>query len=153
MSGEITMKRSLMVLGTGALLIIVVIAASSLVQVQKAGDKVVYVSSSKAAFKDSPMKGVNQEVVWGDPTKGAHGTFTKFEPGFDGGTHTHTSEVRIVVLKGAYVYKDEAGEKRVGPGDFLLVPGGHKHWSGGDKTEGALFYQEGSAKFDIVPAQ
>jgi hypothetical protein len=38
--------------------------------------------------------------------------------------------------KGANLYKDEAGEKRVGPGDFIRVPGGHKHWSGRDKKEG-----------------
>jgi hypothetical protein len=43
---------------------------------------------------------------------------------------------------GAYLYRDEAGERRVRPEDFLRVPGGHKHWSGGDKTEGALFYRK-----------
>ena len=67
--------------------------------------------------------------------------------------HTHTSDVWLVVIKGAYLYKDEAGEKRVGPGDFIRVSGGHKHWSGGDKTEGALFYAEGSGKFDRIPAK
>ena len=50
--------------------------------------------------------------------------------------HSHTADISIVVIKGAYLYKDDAGEKRVGPGDYLRVPGGHKHWSGGDKTEG-----------------
>jgi quercetin dioxygenase-like cupin family protein len=67
--------------------------------------------------------------------------------------HTHTNDVWIVVLKGAYLYKDEAGEKRVGTGDYLRVPGGHKHWSGGDKNEGALFYEEASGKFDLIPAK
>ena len=82
-----------------------------------------------------------------------HGTFTKFAPGYDAGMHTHTSDVWLVVIKGAYLYKDDEGEKRVGPGEFLRVPGGHKHWSGGDKAEGALFYQEGSGKFDLIPAK
>jgi hypothetical protein len=36
---------------------------------------------------------------------------------------------------------------------FLRVPGGHKHWSGGDKKLGALFYEESSGKFDLVPAK
>jgi len=36
--------------------------------------------------------------------------------------HTHTNDVWIVVLKGAYLYKDDAGEKRVAAGDFLRVP-------------------------------
>jgi quercetin dioxygenase-like cupin family protein len=143
------MKKLFMLLGAGALVIIV---ASSVLHAQKAaaGKKVIYVSSSSAAFQRSTSKGVTMEVLWGDPDKGAHATFTKFEPGYDAGMHTHTNDVWISVVKGAYLYKDDDGEKRVGPGDFLRVPGGHKHWSGGDKTEGALFYEEGSGKFDLI---
>jgi len=120
-----------------------------------AAKKVVYVSADKADFKEAPRGngGVSMATIWGDPEKGAHATFTKFKPGYEAGEHTHTNDVSIVVIKGAYLYKDAAGEKRVGPGDFLKVPGGHKHSSGGDKTEGALFYETGSAKFDLIPAK
>ncbi len=114
--------------------------------------EVVYVSSDSATFKER-FPGVSMAVVCGDPDKGAHSTFTKFAPGYDAGTHTHTNDVWLVVLKGAYMYKDEAGDKRVGPGEFIRIPGGHKHWSGGDPTEGALFYQEGSGKFDKLEAK
>jgi len=34
-----------------------------------------------------------------------------------------------------------------------LYRAGHKHWGGGDKEEGALFYTESSGKFDLVPAK
>jgi quercetin dioxygenase-like cupin family protein len=146
------MRKSVIAVGVGVL---VIIAASSMLQAQKTATakKVIYVSSSEAALKAGPRPGISQQVVWGDPDKGAHGTYTKFEPGYDAGTHFHTNDVWIVGIKGAYLYKDDAGEKRVGPGDFLRVPGGHKHWSGGDKTDGALFYEEGSAKFDLVPVK
>jgi quercetin dioxygenase-like cupin family protein len=151
---EDQMKKSVLVLGVAALIIIV---ASSVVQARKAspagGKKVVYVSADKADYKESPAKGVSMVALWGDQDKGAHATFSKFEPGYDAGMHTHTSDLWIVGVKGAYLYKDEAGEKRVGPGDYLFVPGGHKHWSGGDKTEGAVFYEEGAGKFDSVPAK
>ena len=130
------------------------VAAVSVVVAQAQKDKhVVYISSAKATYKSSQMGGVSMQVLRGDPDKGSHATFTKFDPGYDAGNHTHTNDVSIVVIKGAYLYKDDAGEKRVGPGEFLLVPGGHKHWSGGDKAEGALFYQEGSGKFDLIPAK
>jgi quercetin dioxygenase-like cupin family protein len=103
------------------------------------------------------MPGSNGRVstapVWGDANTGAHATFTKFSPGYDAGLHTHTNDVWLVGIKGAYLYKDDAGEKRLGPGDFLRVPGGHKHWSGGDKKDGALFYEEASGKFDLIPAK
>ena len=88
---------------------------------------------------------------WGNSDIGSYGAFTKFVPGFDAGTHMHTNDVWLVVLQGAYLYKDAAGEKRVGPGEFLRIPGGMKHWSGGDSIEGALLYEESSAKFDLVP--
>jgi quercetin dioxygenase-like cupin family protein len=142
------MKKSLISLAGAALTIVV-----ALVSVAQAQKQVIYVSSGQATYKPSPMGGVSIQVLRGDPDKGSHATFTKFEPGYDAGTHTHTNDVSLVVIKGAYLYKDEAGEKRVGPGEFLLVPGGHKHWSGGDKTEGALFYQEGPGKFDLIPAK
>jgi quercetin dioxygenase-like cupin family protein len=144
------MRRSLLVVAVA----VAVMVAWSLgrVQGQKAGAKVIYVSSASADYK-TMSKGVSEAIIWGDPDKGAHATFTKFDPGQDNGMHSHTNDLWIVVLKGAYLYKDEAGEKRVGPGDFLRVPGGHKHWSGGDKKEGALFYEEGSGKFDLIPGK
>jgi quercetin dioxygenase-like cupin family protein len=144
------MRRSFLVFAVA----VAIMAAWSLgrVQGQKTHEKVIYVSSASADYK-AMAKGVSEAILWGDPNKGAHATFSKFDPGQDNGMHTHTNDVWIVVLKGAYLYKDEAGEKRVGPGDYLRVPGGHKHWSGGDKSEGALFYEEASGKFDLIPAK
>ena len=134
----------------------IVMIAWSIGRVQgQAGDKkVVFASPGHADFTASPnATGVSQVTLWGDPDKGAHATYSKFVPGYDAGMHTHTNDVWIVGVKGAYLYKDDAGEKRVGPGDFLFVPGGHKHWSGGDKKEGALFYEESNDKFDLIPAK
>jgi quercetin dioxygenase-like cupin family protein len=146
------MKRLLVVSTVATLIAAAAFVAATQAQKSK---KVVYASSAQGTYKPSPppATGVSMAAVWGDADKGAHGTFTKFDPGFDAGMHTHTNDVSIVVIKGAYLYKDDAGEKRVGPGDYLFVPGGHKHWSGGDKSEGALFYEEGSGKFDNIPAK
>jgi quercetin dioxygenase-like cupin family protein len=123
---------------------------------EKAAEKkaeVVYLSSDKATYTELVPGGATRAIVWGDPDMGPSGSFVKFAPGFDAGMHTHTNETRAVVIKGAYLYKDEAGEKRVGPGETLIVPGGHKHWSGGDKKEGALFYNETAGKFDVNPVK
>ncbi len=144
------MRRSLI---TSLVMAFVVVAALvGIAQAQKS-KQVIYVSSAKGTYKTAPPGGVSMQAIWGDADKGPHATFTKFDPGYDAGKHSHTSDISIVVLKGAYLYKDEAGEKRVGPGDYLFVPGGHVHSSGGDKTDGALFYEEGSGKFDRVPAK
>ena len=147
------MKRLALVLGVLGLLPVAVCGQAQKTSASHNTKKVIYAAADKANFKQLPTGGVSMATLWGNPDKGVHGTFTKFEPGYDAGMHTHTSDVWIVVIKGAYLYKDEAGEKRVGPGDFLRVPGGHKHWSGGDKSEGALFYEEASGKFDTIPAK
>ena len=90
--------------------------------------------------------------VPGDHDAGPYGAFTKFEPGLTNPMHTHTSELRIVVLRGAYIYKPKDGkERRVGAGSYISVPAGDVHVSGGDKKEGALFYEESPGKFDLVP--
>jgi mannose-6-phosphate isomerase-like protein (cupin superfamily) len=149
--GEEQMKKSLFSLGVVAALVM----AWTLGRVQgQQMSKALFVDSAKASYSvmgQSPD--VSTAAIWGDASTGAHATFSKFKPGYDAGMHTHTNDVWIVVIKGAYLYKDEDGEKRVGPGDFIRVPGGHKHWSGGDKKQGALFYEEGSGKFDLIPAK
>ena len=120
------MKKSFFVWGMAALIIAAASVGGAQAQKQSSKNKkpVIYVAAERATFKQSPMGGVSMAVLWGDPDKGPHGTFTKFEPGYDAGMHTHTNDVWLVVIKGAYLYKDEAGEKRVGPGDFMRIPGG-----------------------------
>jgi quercetin dioxygenase-like cupin family protein len=145
------MKKSLIVAA------VIIAALASVVAAQKASTgkhakEVIYETPNNAKF-DSPTPGVSMATLWGDPAKSVHGTFTKFDPGYDAGMHSHSNDLWIIGIKGAYVYKDDAGEKRVGPGEFLRIPGGHKHWSGGDKTEGALFYEEGAGKFDSTPVK
>ena len=73
----------------------------------------IFVSADQANFHETG-NGVSMAAIWGDADKGAHATFTKFAPGYDAGMHTHTNDVWIVVLKGAYLYKDDAGDKRCG---------------------------------------
>jgi mannose-6-phosphate isomerase-like protein (cupin superfamily) len=139
---ENSMKRSLLLLGAAAALL----AAWSAGRLQgQKTETVLFVSANHSNYS-AMSPGVSAAPIWGDHNTGAHGTFTRFQPGEDSGLHLHTNDVWIVVLRGAYLYKDEAGEKRVAAGDFLRVPGG-------DKKDGALFYEESSGKFDLVPVK
>ena len=111
------MRRSLWMLAVALGLIV----AWSTGRLQAQGDKVIFADPNNARFAELPnagRAGVSSATVWGDPNSGAAATYTKFVPGWDAGWHTHTADVWIVGIKGAYLYKDEAGEKRVGPGDF-----------------------------------
>jgi anti-sigma factor ChrR (cupin superfamily) len=128
-----------------------VLAAGALLGAAAAqGKKAVHIDSAKATFKEQ-NPGVSVASVWGDYDKGPFGAFTKFAPGTKVPLHTHTSDLRLVVIKGAYIYKPEKGpEIRVGPGQYLFLPGGDRHESGGDAKEGALFYDTGTGPFDLV---
>src|SRR5713101_2460152 len=110
------MKRSLMLLGVAAVLALTWASVLAQGQTKRPAKKeLLFVSSAQAKFTEV-IPGATRTTVWGDPDKGAYRAFTKFVPGFDAGTHTHTNDVSIAVIKGAYLYKDAAGEKRVGPG-------------------------------------
>jgi mannose-6-phosphate isomerase-like protein (cupin superfamily) len=117
------------------------------------GQKTVHVDSAQATYKEL-APGASASLLWGDMDKGPYGAFTKFVPGASFPLHTHSSEIRIVVLKGAYVYKPEKGQEvRVTAGQFLSIPGGDRHVSGADAKEGAVFYQASPGKFDLNPVQ
>jgi mannose-6-phosphate isomerase-like protein (cupin superfamily) len=113
-------------------------------------DKVVHVSSKDGKWTSGRISKVETIPIRGDMDKGPHAMFARFAPGADHGWHTHTNDATLVVISGAYLFKDEHGKEiRVGAGDYLFVPGGTKHWSGGDAKEGCTFYQESPGKFDL----
>ncbi|MCI0570522.1 MAG: cupin domain-containing protein [Myxococcaceae bacterium] len=108
----------------------------------------VLVNADTAKFKQV-IPGISKVVLQGDPDKGPYATFTRFVPGQKNALHTHSSDIRQVVLEGAYLYEADGRKVRVGPKSFFVVPAGTPHTSGGDPKEGALFYEESSGPFDI----
>lgn len=133
-------------LALGALL------AVACAQTEQPNKEALHVDSRTATFTEMvpPVPGVSGAVLWGDPATGPHGTFTKFAPGYSAALHTHTNDIHIVVVSGAYLYKPEnSPEQRIAAGHFLFLPGGDRHSSGGDAKEGATFYQHSTGKFDL----
>jgi len=123
------------------------VAAASAMQ----DKKVAFVDSSKGEFK-AMAPGANVLLVSGDLEKGPFSAFVKFDAGAKFDMHSHSSDLRLAVIKGAYLYKGAKGEEhRVGPGCYISTPGGDHHWSGGDEKDGALFYMESNGKFDLIP--
>lgn len=96
-------------------------------------------------------QGVLKSVLWGDPAKGAYATITKFALGQKNPLHTHTHDLKIVVISGTFVYDSGSGEKRLGPGSYLLIPGGAKHTSGAGLESQCVFFEESDGAFDLKP--
>lgn len=109
------------------------------------------VSCEKAEYKEA-IPGVSRAVLSGDPEKGAYKAFTKFAPGTMHPMHTHPNDIWIVVLKGAYIQKNEKGEEtRVEAGSAFHIPAGEKHASSGDAKEGVVMFEESNEKFGMDP--
>jgi Domain of unknown function (DUF4437) len=103
-------------------------------------------------LKDAPS-GIMISKVWGDPYSGApFGAFVKFPPNLDVPLHTHGSDMKIIVLEGAYVYVPEHGtEQRFGAGSFLSYGAGDRHSTKSDASSESLFFIEQTGKFDLNP--
>jgi len=102
---------------------------------------------------DVPNAGGAQVAnVTGDILKGAHAAFAKIPAGQAHPLHTHTSEVKAVVVSGTFILTPEGGtEKRLGPGSYFSVPGGAKHSSGCAEGAPCVLFQQGTGKFDMKP--
>jgi len=102
--------NKLVVSGFMALMIVAasVGAAQAQKELGKGKKNVIYVAADRATFSQSPTAaGVSMAVLWGDPNKGPHGTFTKFEPRV-GEIRSDTSEVGVVTADRAGQSKDQA---------------------------------------------
>jgi hypothetical protein len=91
--------------------------------------------------------------LWGDVTKGAYGAFIKLPGGMSNPLHSHSSDVKLVVISGKFWIQPEGGERKVlGPGSYGFAPAKMKHTSGTVEGSECLVFQESTGKFDFVPA-
>ena len=99
--------------------------------------------------------GIRIVDVWGDHTTSGYGAFLEFPAGFLSPLHTHTDDIKIVVISGTYTQAPEGKETvRLGPGSYAFQPGGsYKHVSGCDKASKCLLFIESTGPFDLIPAQ
>ncbi len=97
----------------------------------------------------TPNKGIQYSNVWGDVTKGAHGAFFLFDPGFVSYVHTHTYDYYAVVIKGT-IQNYQPGQKpdNLGPGSYWYQRGGEKHTTACVSKEPCEIYIVQSAQFD-----
>ena len=97
--------------------------------------------------------GIRIADVWGDHTKTGFGAFLEFPAGFLSPLHTHTNDIKIVVISGTYTQAPEGKPAvRLGPGSYAFQPGGnYKHVSGCDKASKCELFIESTGPFDLLP--
>jgi beta-alanine degradation protein BauB len=98
--------------------------------------------------------GVQVANVSGDIMKGAYSAFAKIPGGNVHPLHTHTKDVKTVVVSGTFLVGPEGGpEKSFGPGSYIMIPGGMKHTSACAQGPACVLFQEGPGKFDMKPVK
>ncbi len=104
---------------------------------------------------DPHAPGVMISPLWGDYTKGAFGAMNKFPAGWSAPLHTHTHDMKLVVVSGTWIHTPEGKpEVRLGPGSYMMQPGGtYRHMSGCDKASECLVFIESAGPFDIKPVE
>lgn len=103
-------------------------------------------------WEDGPAKGTHVAALWGGMAKGGrYGALLKFDAGLMHPLHRHTQDLKIVVISGTFVHKDENGsESKLGPGSYLMQAGGRKHSSGCAPGADCEFFMSSSDKFDMI---
>ena len=98
-------------------------------------------------------KGTQFAVLSGDPETGEYTQMRKVPAGTDNPLHTHSSEIKNVVISGVlYIGPDSASARDFGPGSVIVIPANWAHVSGCRAGSDCVFYQEGKGKFDYKPA-
>jgi hypothetical protein len=95
--------------------------------------------------------GVKIATLWGEPATSGFGAFLRLPAGFAAPLHTHTHPMKVVFVSGTYIQRpDGAAEFRLGPGSYLMQPGGnYRHTTSCDSASDCVFFVESAGAFDL----
>lgn len=112
-------------------------------------------SAADLKWTDVPnVTGAQQAVLWGNPQKGPSGFLVKFKGGTEVGLHSHTADMRSVVISGTVVITVEGqGPKELVAGSYASEPGGSKHTTACKAGADCMFLVQAAGVFDIVMAE
>jgi hypothetical protein len=120
----------------------------------KSADTPLMMSFTDLTWTELPeRKGMQFAVLSGDPKTGEYTQIRKVPAGTDNPLHSHSSELKNVIISGVwYTGPDAASARDFGPGSVVMMPVNWLHVSGCRPGSDCVFYQEGKGKFDFVPA-
>jgi hypothetical protein len=130
--------------------------AAVLAQASKDAARLVVMPASNLKWTDldpAGAPGVKVADLWGNHANGTFGAFFKLPAGFAAPLHTHTYDIKVVIVSGTYIQAPEGRpEFRLGPGSYFMQPGGdYRHTTTCDKTSDCVFFLESKGKFDLKP--
>jgi quercetin dioxygenase-like cupin family protein len=120
---------------------------------KEGGTSPLMVSFTDLKWTELPeRKGMQFSVLSGNPKTGAYTQIRKVPAGTVNPLHTHSSELKNVIISGVwYTGVDAASAKDFGPGSIVMMPANWVHVSGCRAGSDCVFYQDGKGKFDFKP--
>lgn len=105
----------------------------------------------KWADLDPGVPGTKIVDLWGSHTSGSFGALVRLPAGFAAPLHTHTHDMKVVILSGTYIQApDGKPEFRLGPGSYFMQPGGdYRHITKCDQASDCVFFVESPGAFDL----
>lgn len=119
-----------------------------------AASQPVFLTATDLKWTDLDPKGapgVKIVDLWGDHAKGAYGAYIKLPAGFAVPLHTHTHAMKVIFVSGTYIQApDGKPEVRLGPGSYMMQPGGnYRHTTTCDKASDCVLFVESRGAFDL----
>ena len=103
--------------------------------------------------EDPDMKGTYLAALWGDPKKGAYGTLEKWAAGTEVKLHTHSHDVKGVIVSGTLTLTLDGKTTELGPGSYLFMPGWHPHSTKCSPGADCIFFAEQPGMADTKPLE
>lgn len=147
-------RRAVLGLGTGIVIAMAGLAAAAPKSAGPRPAAPIAIPAADLKWTDLDPKGapgVKVADLWGDHTKGAFGAFFTVPAGFTVPLHTHTHTMKVVIVSGTYLQTPKGKtEFRLGPGSYLMQPGGnYQHVTGCDAASDCVFFVESGGAFDL----
>ena len=118
-----------------------------------AGSRLVVMPADGLTWTDLDPGVPGSKVVdlWGNHATGAFGALFRLPAGFAAPLHTHTYDMKVVILSGTYIQAPEGKpEFRLGPGSYFMQPGGdYRHITRCDQASDCVFFVESQGAFDL----
>lgn len=99
---------------------------------------------------DPKRPGTYLAYAEGDPAKGPAHFYLKYEKGFAGGLHYHTSDHGGWILSGTVVIQVDGKERKLPPGSFYFITGKKPHIAKCDPTSDCVMTVDVRGKWDAV---
>ncbi len=121
---------------------------------ETAGSEPIHIPASELEWADLDPEGapgVQIATLWGDPSSGRFGAFFRLPAGFAAPLHTHTHPMKVVFVSGTYIQAPEGEpEVRLGPGSYMMQPGGdYRHVTSCGTGSDCVFFVESEGAFDL----